>query len=174
MNFTPELADYPLLGYELNGPLGPPPSTTPADYPPCIVGKVRCIAPNMLPAPSNRQVWKGLVKGPSHLSIVVNDVMTKRFTKRIIKEVQERGWTRTAVNETVDVASAVLAWGYTAFYGPKIVAKGLEFVGGYLPLPAFQPAYTIDAETKLLEQLAEFVGYVMTKKFTADIILRDR
>jgi hypothetical protein len=128
----------------------------------------------MLPAPGNRSVWKGLVKGPSDLSIIVNDVMSGKFISRIREEVQQRGWKRTAVTEAVTLTSAVLGWSYTAFYGPKIVAKGLQFVGGYLPLPAFQPAYTIDAETKLLEQLAEFVGYVMTKTFTPGIILRDR
>jgi len=168
VNFTPELADYPLLGYELDGPLEPPASTSPTDllnYPPCIVGKVRCIADYMLPPPGEREVWQGLVQGRSDLLLsqkgwlatTVEEVLSGSAARRIFKEVQERGVLRTAVKEGVEVTSAVLGQGLTAF---------VRFW--------MKPAYDVDAETKILEPLAKFAGYVLTGKFTPDIILRDR
>jgi len=127
----------------------------------------------MLPAPDEREVWRGLVQGPACSSVAVQ-LLDDGALQRVRRELQERGVLRTAVKEAVGITTSVLSWGYTTFAGPKVVSKGLQFVGQYLPLPVFQPAYDIDAETKILEPLAKFAGYILTGRFTPSIILRDR
>jgi hypothetical protein len=56
----PELADYPLVGYELSaGWQGNAADQNPA----CIVGRVRSIDSSLLPLPSKTNKWTALVKG---------------------------------------------------------------------------------------------------------------
>lgn len=57
-----ELADYPLVGYDL-ATFYPYPTDLSA-FSPCLVGKVCSIDNRMLPPPSNRAAWLSFVKGP--------------------------------------------------------------------------------------------------------------
>jgi hypothetical protein len=67
VNCLPELADYPLVGYELSPATGSGHTSTtlPADgpFPPSIVARVCAIDPSLLPAPSEVDTWRALVKG---------------------------------------------------------------------------------------------------------------
>lgn len=65
MKCLPELADYPLVGYELQPKQGDPapPLCSLDSYPPCIVGRVCSIDPTLLPPPSDAKLWTALVKG---------------------------------------------------------------------------------------------------------------
>lgn len=137
----PELADYPLVGYELN----PAPGTghnTPllqdGSFRPSIVGRVCAIndangEPTLLPPPSEVDIWKALVKDPD--APRAHTLFTK---------------------------------------GAQAVILGLKLVGSVLPVKLFQPAYDIDAETKILRPLARRLGLLLSGSYDEGIVLRDR
>lgn len=67
VNCLPELADYPLVGHELNPATGTghtAPLPKDGTFPPSIVGRVCAIEPTLLPPPSEVDTWRALVKGP--------------------------------------------------------------------------------------------------------------
>jgi len=163
----PELADYPLVGYELDGKLDPPSNT-----PLCIVGQVVCVpnAPNqeqLLPSPGDRQAWQQLVKKPAPPSI-------RDRVSHLADTVQATALAAVsnprAIPGMVTSASfSVIGKAFSLVSGPV-----LQVVGSVLPLPVFQPWYDIDAETKILHYLASFVSFVLTGSTKTDVVLKDR
>jgi hypothetical protein len=152
----PELADYPLIGYELKSNQPAPSATNLATYPPCIVGRVCALDSSLLPLPSDRPTWDTLVSGPEPALDI--DIVPRRGL----------------VRNVTGVATDLLTWAYEKAQGPQVVGKVLEYFGGKLPWQLFQPAYTVDAETKILGQLAQLVGVVLTGTTTTRVVLQDR
>lgn len=158
MACLPELADYPLVGYELQGSLDAPSTTDMDAYPPCIVGKVCALDRSLLPLPDLRDTWNALVSGPDSEPALDIDINPKEGVVRTV----------------AGVATDLLSFAYRTARVPQVVHWLLQYVGGKLPWQLFQPAYTIDAETKILEPLAQVVGVLLTGKMTSRVVLSDR
>lgn len=142
VSFTAELADYPLVGYELDGTLDPPAAAgNYKDYPPCIVGKVCSIDMRMLPAPQDRQVWQQLVAGPRPGSSIL-DVSVAGSVRQDLREV---GVLRTAAQETMRLTRSALSWSYKLWP----TALGRQRVSNFM-WPSSAP-YTIDAGKHVTE-----------------------
>jgi len=160
----PELADYPLVGYELDGPQeeGPSPDSP---EPPCIVGRVVRITrelrqPQLLPCPADREAWQQLVKGAWQAP--AEPQPADNVFERVYK----------AASAVSDQAFAVVrAPGAAATAG---VMAAVKYGCSRLPLPLFQDWYTIDAETKILGNLAKVVSYVLAGSSRTDVVLKDR
>lgn len=161
----PELADYPLVGYELDGPQeeGPSPGSP---EPPCIVGRVAGITrglhqPQLIPSPADREAWQQLVKG-SWQQPPAEPQPADNILERVYK----------AASAVSDQAFAVVrAPGAVASAG---VMAAVKYGCSRLPLPLFQDWYTIDAETKILSNLAKVVSYVLAGSTRTDVVLKDR
>jgi len=160
----PELADYPLVGYELDGPQEEAPFPGSSE-PPCIVGRVVGITrglrqPQLLPSPADRTVWQQLVKG--NWEAPAEPQPPKNVVERVYK----------AASAVSDQAYAVVrAPGAAATAG---LMAAVKYGCSRLPLPVFQDWYTIDAETKILGNLAKVVSYVLAGSSRTDVVLKDR
>jgi hypothetical protein len=143
VNCTPELADYPLLGYALKahappGSSGGSSSSTSASREASLVFQVNNLPGALLPALEDDDTWQTLVDG--------------NFSNAQSWSIGGMFW--GVVDSGIKLANPVLNLGGS-------VARAL-------PLPQFaklwQPPYTIDAEQIILEPLAKGVAQAMKSK----------
>jgi hypothetical protein len=132
----------------------------------CLVAQVNKIQPGMLP-PADDSAWEDLVKG-GFASLTSSSSSSSRH--RLL-----------GLTSGYDIALLRPLWGSHSLLfallkaGMQLMLPAawvLQKVTAGLPLPLFQTAYTIDAESKILGPLVKVVAHLLDTE--SGMLLKDR